>query len=51
MLQDPLALKILDGEFGEGDGVTIDAQGGEIAFRKTGNAAARGNGGDEAVLH
>jgi ATP-dependent Clp protease ATP-binding subunit ClpB len=51
MIQDPLALKILDGAFGEGDRVTIDAQGGEIVFRKTGHEAARGNGGAEATLH
>jgi len=51
MIQDPLALKILDGQFGEGDRVTIDAQGGELAFRKTGHEAVRGDGGAEAVLH
>jgi ATP-dependent Clp protease ATP-binding subunit ClpB len=51
MIQDPLALNILDGAFGEGDRVAIDAQGGEIAFRKTGHEAARGDGGAEATLH
>ena len=51
MIQDPLALKILDGAFGEGDRVTIDAQGGELIFRKTGHEALRGDGGAEAVLH
>jgi ATP-dependent Clp protease ATP-binding subunit ClpB len=51
MIQDPLALKILNGEFGEGDRVTIDAQGGELVFRKSGHQAARGDGGAEAVLH
>jgi ATP-dependent Clp protease ATP-binding subunit ClpB len=51
MIQDPLALKILDGTFGEGDRITIDAQGGELVFRKTGHEAARGDGGAEATLH
>jgi ATP-dependent Clp protease ATP-binding subunit ClpB len=53
MIQDPLALKILNGEFGEGDRVAIDAQGGEIVFRKVGHdaTAARGDGGAEATLH
>ena len=46
MIQDPLAMKILDGEFGEGDRITIDAAGGEIVFKKSGHAA-----GAEAVLH
>jgi len=34
LIQDPLALKILSGEFAEGDAVVADAQGGEIVFRK-----------------
>ncbi|HTM08414.1 MAG TPA: ATP-dependent chaperone ClpB [Verrucomicrobiae bacterium] len=53
MIQDPLALKILDGEFLEGDRIAIDAQGGEIVFRKAGHddATARGDGGAEAILH
>ena len=34
LIQDPLALKILSGEFAEGDAVMTDAQGGEIVFRK-----------------
>ncbi len=34
LIQDPLALKILSGEFAEGDAVVTDAQGGEIVFRK-----------------
>ncbi len=51
MIQDPLALRILNGDFGEGDRVAVDAEGGEIVFRKSGQAAARGNGGADAVLH
>ncbi len=34
LIQDPLALKILSGEFAEGDAVVADARGGEIVFRK-----------------
>ena len=35
LVQDPLALKVLEGEFTEGDQVTVDAAGGQIVFRKT----------------
>ena len=35
MVQDPLALRLLNGEFAEGDTVIADARKGEIAFRKT----------------
>jgi ATP-dependent Clp protease ATP-binding subunit ClpB len=48
MIQDPLALKILDGAFGEGDKITVDATGGELVFRRGGNAHAEKT---EAVLH
>jgi ATP-dependent Clp protease ATP-binding subunit ClpB len=34
LIQDPLALKILSGEFAEGDAVVADAKGGGIVFRK-----------------
>jgi ATP-dependent Clp protease ATP-binding subunit ClpB len=34
LIQDPLALKILSGEFTDGDAVVADAAGGEIVFRK-----------------
>jgi ATP-dependent Clp protease ATP-binding subunit ClpB len=34
VIQDPLALKILSGEFAEGDAVVADAKGDEIVFRK-----------------
>jgi ATP-dependent Clp protease ATP-binding subunit ClpB len=33
-LVDKLALRILEGEFGEGDAVRVDAAGGELAFEK-----------------
>jgi ATP-dependent Clp protease ATP-binding subunit ClpB len=39
-LVDKLALKILEGEFGEGDVVRVDAAEGEIAFERAGVAAA-----------
>jgi ATP-dependent Clp protease ATP-binding subunit ClpB len=34
LVQDPLALKLLEGEFSEGDTVTVDAEGDRIAFRR-----------------
>jgi ATP-dependent Clp protease ATP-binding subunit ClpB len=34
LVQDPLALQILEGRFGEGDRVAVDVEGGELAFRK-----------------
>ncbi|HKF83036.1 MAG TPA: ATP-dependent chaperone ClpB [Solirubrobacterales bacterium] len=39
-LVDKLALKILEGEFGEGDTVRVDAREGEIAFERAGTPAA-----------
>lgn len=33
LVQDPLALKILEGQFAEGDQITVDAEGGQIVFR------------------
>jgi ATP-dependent Clp protease ATP-binding subunit ClpB len=35
MIQDPLALRLLNGEFAEGDAVVADARKGEIAFSKS----------------
>jgi ATP-dependent Clp protease ATP-binding subunit ClpB len=35
MIQDPLALKLLEREFVEGDTVTADAEGDQIVFRRT----------------
>jgi ATP-dependent Clp protease ATP-binding subunit ClpB len=34
LVQDPLAIRILEGEFAEGDTVEVDAQNGELVFRK-----------------
>jgi ATP-dependent Clp protease ATP-binding subunit ClpB len=39
-LVDKLALKILEGEFGEGDRVRVDAAEGEIVFERVGTAAS-----------
>ena len=33
LVQDPLAMKILEGSVGEGDQVTLDAKGGELVFQ------------------
>jgi hypothetical protein len=41
---DPLALRVLEGEFGEGDRVVIDADGSDLVFRKAEVAAARPSG-------
>jgi ATP-dependent Clp protease ATP-binding subunit ClpB len=35
MVQDPLAMMLLEGRFGEGDTVTVDVRGGELTFEKT----------------
>jgi ATP-dependent Clp protease ATP-binding subunit ClpB len=39
LVLDPLARRVLEGEFGEGDTVVIDADGGSLAFRKAAVAA------------
>ena len=35
LVQDPLALKILEGEFAEGDTVLVDSDGNQISFKKS----------------
>jgi ATP-dependent Clp protease ATP-binding subunit ClpB len=40
LVENPLALRLLEGEFAEGDTVRVDAQNGEIAFTKAEAAAA-----------
>jgi len=40
LVQDPLAMQLLEGRFGEGDTVEVDAEGGELAFRKQTVAAS-----------
>jgi ATP-dependent Clp protease ATP-binding subunit ClpB len=39
LVLDPLARRVLEGEFGEGDTVTIDAEAGALVFRKAAVAA------------
>jgi ATP-dependent Clp protease ATP-binding subunit ClpB len=34
LVQDPLAVRLLQGDFGEGETVEVDAEGGELRFRK-----------------
>jgi ATP-dependent Clp protease ATP-binding subunit ClpB len=40
LVENPLALRLLEGEFGDGDTVRVDAHEGELVFEKTGLAAA-----------
>jgi ATP-dependent Clp protease ATP-binding subunit ClpB len=40
-LLDPLALKVLEGEFGEGDTIRVDASGGGLTFAKAETVGAR----------
>jgi ATP-dependent Clp protease ATP-binding subunit ClpB len=35
LVENPLALRLLEGEFAEGDTVRVDAQNGELVFEKT----------------
>jgi ATP-dependent Clp protease ATP-binding subunit ClpB len=37
---DPLALRVLEGEFGEGDAIAVDARGGQIEFEKSESVSA-----------
>ncbi len=40
LVENPLALRLLEGDFAEGDVVHVDAQNGELAFTKTGSPVA-----------
>ena len=40
LLENPLALRLLEGEFDEGDTIRVDASDGELVFEKTPSAAA-----------
>src|SRR5438270_265359 len=40
LVQDPLAMQLLEGRFGEGDTVEVDAEEGELVFRKQAVAAS-----------
>jgi ATP-dependent Clp protease ATP-binding subunit ClpB len=35
LLENPLALRLLDGDFGEGDAIRVDAQNGDLAFARS----------------
>jgi ATP-dependent Clp protease ATP-binding subunit ClpB len=39
MVQDPLAMMLLEGKFGEGDTITVDVKGGDLTFDKAAPAA------------
>ena len=39
LLENPLALRLLEGEFTEGDTIRVDAKDGELVFEKAGAAA------------
>jgi hypothetical protein len=34
MVENPLALRLLEGDFGEGDTIRVDAQNGELVFEQ-----------------
>jgi ATP-dependent Clp protease ATP-binding subunit ClpB len=38
LIENPLALRLLEGDFGEGDTIRVDAQNGELVFEKAGVA-------------
>jgi ATP-dependent Clp protease ATP-binding subunit ClpB len=40
MLENPLALRLLEGDFQDGDTIRVDAQGGELAFERVGEPVA-----------
>jgi ATP-dependent Clp protease ATP-binding subunit ClpB len=40
LVENPLALRLLDGEFADGDAIRVDAQNGDLVFAKTGDASA-----------
>jgi ATP-dependent Clp protease ATP-binding subunit ClpB len=40
LLENPLALRLLEGDFADGDTIRVDAEDGEIRFEKVGAAAA-----------
>jgi ATP-dependent Clp protease ATP-binding subunit ClpB len=50
LIQDPLAVKILEGEFKEGDRVVIDSDGNELVFSH-GGATITGESWEQRTLH
>ena len=41
LVENPLAQRLLEGEFAEGDTIRVDAQNGELVFERAGDAGAR----------
>ena len=39
LVENPLALRLLEGDFGDGDPIRVDAQNGDLVFQKVGAAA------------
>ena len=50
MVENPLALRLLEGEFGEGDTVRVEAVDGELVFEKA-ERARRGGVARRACAH
>ena len=50
LIQDPLAVKILEGEFKEGDRIKIDSAGDEMVFRDAGSVTDN-EGWEQRTLH
>jgi ATP-dependent Clp protease ATP-binding subunit ClpB len=40
LLENPLALRLLEGDFGDGDSIVVDAQNGDLVFTKAPEAVA-----------
>ena len=40
LLENPLALRLLEGDFGEGDTIRVDAQNGDLVFERVEAAVA-----------
>ena len=40
LVENPLAMRLLEGDFAEGDAVRVDARDGELVFEKAGEVAA-----------
>jgi ATP-dependent Clp protease ATP-binding subunit ClpB len=51
LIQDPLAVKILEGKFKEGNRIEVDAHGDEFIFSRGAAAAAAERGFEERTLH
>jgi ATP-dependent Clp protease ATP-binding subunit ClpA len=38
MVENPLAMRLLEGDFSDGDSIRVDAQNGELVFQKASEA-------------